>query len=145
MTGPCPLCSPSPHLAHFGKQVLWKVHGAGSPESRAQVQLCPPHSLGQCFSSLPGLCSGIRGRWGEVCPSPTCSATLTSVILRGCQPDPILRTALDNSRRAVRGVRAGQCETYLSCSLRVPLDQGGNEGHAALRDGPVEEIPGQGG
>ena len=40
---------------------------------------------------------------------------------------------------------AVQRETYLSCNLRVPLDQGGSEGHAALRDGPVEEIPGQGG
>lgn len=43
------------------------------------------------------------------------------------------------------GVRAVQRETYLSCSLHVLLDQGGSEGHAALWDGPVEEIPGQGG
>ena len=60
---------------------------------------------------------------GEVCPSPTHSATLTAVILRGCQPDPILRTALDNSRKAekmvwgqtsVRPTSAAAFESFLT-------------------------------
>lgn len=35
-------------------------------------------------------------------------------------------------------------EAYLSCSLHVLPDQGNSEGHATLRDGPVEEVLGQG-
>lgn len=37
-----------------------------------------------------------------------------------------------------------QRETYLSCVLHVFLNQGSCEGHATLRDGPVEEVLGQG-
>lgn len=35
-------------------------------------------------------------------------------------------------------------EAYLSCSLHVLPDQASSEGHATLRDGPVEEVLGQG-
>lgn len=43
-----------------------------------------------------------------------------------------------------KGVRAVQYETYLRCNFNVFLDQASCKGHTTLRDGPVEEILGQG-
>ena len=146
MTGCCPLYSPAPHLAHVGTHGRAKCTGAGSPESWARVQLCPHHRLTLTSTSplCPSLLSRRTGRWGGVCPHPSWSATLTCMILWGCQPDPVVRKGPDNFGRAEHGVGTVQCETYLSFSLRVLLDQARKEGNTTLWDGPVEEILGQG-
>lgn len=137
--------APHPTWHTLGRMFSAKCAGAGSPESRARVQLCPHHWLTLTSSSAlcPSLLSRRTGRWGGVCPRPSWSATLTAMILWGCQPDPVIRKGPDNFSRAEHGVGTVQCETYLSFSLRVLLDQARNKGNATLWDGPVEEILGQ--
>ena len=143
---PLPTVQPlNPTWHTLGCMFIAKCAGAGSPESRARVQLCSHHWLTLTSSSAvcPSLLSRRTGRWGGVCPRPSWSATLTAMILWGCQPDPAIRKGPDNFSRAEHGVGTVQCEAYLSFSLRVLLDQARNKGNATLWDGPVEEILGQ--
>ena len=108
--------------------------------------------------------SALITRWPwQVLPlsAPVCSAVeggggLRCVLVLPAQPPSLLWFFEDVSwlpqqerpwqlqESRAKGVGTGQCETYLSCSLHVRLDQDRSEGHTTLRDGPVEEILGQG-
>ena len=55
MTGHCPLCSPSPHLAHFGTHVQRKVHRGRQSRVTSPSPALPSSlaDLAKCFCSLP--------------------------------------------------------------------------------------------